>query len=149
MLVSAFRQLKGSDFEAVDVSSLMVDPNSGQVLSDFTLNLVPAASAIDPGGSTSYQLSAAVHGYWNGPLTITASSPSPSVTIGLSGSTVNVPERPLIVTDTHQPARRGWYSIPITATSGVTHSVKALLIGGAVYLPVTWKIDEMMRRMTI
>lgn len=30
MLVSAFRQLKGSDFEAVDVSSLMVSPDSGQ-----------------------------------------------------------------------------------------------------------------------
>jgi hypothetical protein len=144
MLVSAFRQLKGSDFEAVDVSSLMVDPDSGQVLSDFTLNLVPAASAIDPGGSTSYQLSAAVHGYWNSPLTIAASSPSPSVTIGLSGSIVNVPGAiTLIVTDTHPAGSPAvWYSIPITATgSGVTHVLNAgLLIGGArVYLPVTWK----------
>lgn len=31
MLVSAFRTLKGSDFEAVDVSSLMLNSNSGQV----------------------------------------------------------------------------------------------------------------------
>jgi hypothetical protein len=30
MLVSEFRQLEGSDFEAVDVSSLMVDENSGE-----------------------------------------------------------------------------------------------------------------------
>ena len=30
MLVAGFRQLKGSDFEAVDVSSLMVNPDSGQ-----------------------------------------------------------------------------------------------------------------------
>ncbi len=30
MLVSAFKSLHGSDFEAVDVSSLIVDPNSGQ-----------------------------------------------------------------------------------------------------------------------
>lgn len=30
MLNAAFRSLRGSDFEAVDVSSLMVDPNSGQ-----------------------------------------------------------------------------------------------------------------------
>lgn len=30
MLVADFRQLKGSDFEAVDVSSLMVGPNSGK-----------------------------------------------------------------------------------------------------------------------
>ena len=30
VLVDEFRQIKGSDFEAVDVSSLMIDPNSGQ-----------------------------------------------------------------------------------------------------------------------
>ncbi len=29
-LVEAFRQIKGADFEAVDVSGLMLDPNSGQ-----------------------------------------------------------------------------------------------------------------------
>lgn len=31
MLVSEFRRVRGSDFEAVDQSSLMLDPNSGQV----------------------------------------------------------------------------------------------------------------------
>ena len=31
----------GSDFEAVDVSSLMVNPDSGQVLTDFTLDSSP------------------------------------------------------------------------------------------------------------
>jgi len=31
MLVGEFLRVHGSDFEAVDVSSLMVDPNSGQV----------------------------------------------------------------------------------------------------------------------
>jgi hypothetical protein len=148
MLVTAFRSLKGSDFEAVDVSSLMVDPDSGQVLTDFTLSSAPAARPIDPGGSTSYQLSTAIHGYWSGPVTVTVSSPSPSVTIGLSGSIaaafLPVPGSiTLIVSDTHpigSPAI--WYSIPITATgSGVTRVVNAgLLINGKhVYLPVTWK----------
>lgn len=33
MLVSAFRTLKGSDFEAVDVSSMMLNSNSGQIRS--------------------------------------------------------------------------------------------------------------------
>jgi len=134
----------GSDFEAVDVSSLMVDPNSGQVLTDFTLSAAPAARTIEPGGSTSYQLSTAALGYWSGPVTVTASSPSPSVTIGLSGSIVNVPgSLTLIVTDTHpigSPAI--WYSIPITATgSGVAHVVNAgLLVGGVrVYLPLVRK----------
>jgi hypothetical protein len=144
MLVSAFRQLKGSDFEAVDVSSLMVNPDSGQVLSDFSLSAMPPARAIDPGGSTSYQLSTAMHGYWTGPVTLTASSPSPSVVIGLSGSIVNVPGSiTLIVTDTHPSGSPAiWFSIPITATgNGVTHAVKAgLLVGGArVYLPVVRK----------
>jgi hypothetical protein len=134
----------GSDFEAVDVSSLMVNPNSGQVLTDFTLSAAPVARAIDPGGSTSYQLSAAIHGYWTGPVTVTASSPSPSVTIGLSGSIVNVPGSiTLFVTDTHpigSPAI--WYTLPITATgSGVTRVVNAgLLVGGVrVYLPAVLK----------
>jgi len=141
MLVNAFRQLKGSDFEAVDVSSLMVDPDSGQVLSDFTLNAVPSARAIDPGGTTNYQLSLAVHGNWSGTVTATVSSPSPSITVGLSGSSVNVPGVVrLAVTDTHpigSPAI--WYSIPITATgSSVRHVVNVgLLIGGAkTYLPI-------------
>jgi hypothetical protein len=134
----------GSDFEAVDVSSLMVNPNSGQVLTDFTLSAAPVARAIDPGGSPSYQLSAAIHGYWTGPVTVTASSPSPSVTIGLSGSIVNVPGSiTLFVTDTHpigSPAI--WYTVPIAATgSGVTHVINAsLLVGGVrVYLPAVLK----------
>ncbi len=33
-LVSELRQVRGDDFEAVDVSSLMLDPNSGQVRAD-------------------------------------------------------------------------------------------------------------------
>jgi hypothetical protein len=144
MLVTAFRSLKGSDFEAVDVSSLTVNPNSGQVLTDFTLSPSPSARAIDPGGSTSYQLSTAIHGYWNGPVTVTVSSPSPSVMIGLSGSIVPVPGSiALIVTDTHSIVTPAiWYSIPITATgSGVTHVMQAgLLIGGErVYLPLVLK----------
>ena len=133
--------LQGSDFEAVDVSSLMVNPNSGQVLTDFTLSSAPSARAIDPGGSTSYQLSTVIHGYWSGAVTVTVSSPSPSVTIGLSGSIVNVPgSLTLIVTDTHpigSPAI--WYSLPITATgNGVTHVTQVgLLVGGArVHLPL-------------
>lgn len=144
MLVSAFRQLKGSDFEAVDVSSLMVDPDSGQVLSDFTLGAVPSARAIEPGGSTSYQLSAASRGHWAGLVTITASSPSPSVTIELSSSSVNVPgSTTLVVTDTHPSGSPAvWYSIPITAAgNGLTHVVNTgLLIGGErIYLPLTRK----------
>ncbi len=136
--------VSGSDFEAVDVSSLQVNPDSGQVVHDFTLQASPSARSIDPGGSTSFQLQTAVHGYWANALTVMASSPSPSVTIGLSGSIVAVPGSiTLIVTDTHpigSPAI--WYTIPITATgSSVTHyaSVSVLVGGRKVYLPLLWK----------
>ena len=77
-------------------------------------------------------------------MTITASSPSPSVTIGLSSSIVNVPGSiTLIVTDTHPSGSAAiWYSFPITATGGsVTHAVNAgPLIGGErIYLPLALK----------
>ncbi len=134
----------GTDFEAVDTSSLMVDPNSGQVLHDYALGASPTARAIDTGATTSYQFSLAAHGYWIGGVTVTASSPSPSITLGLSGSSVSVPGAiTSFVTDTHpigSPAI--WYSIPITATgNGVTHVTQAgLLIGGTrVYLPAVLK----------
>ncbi len=136
--------VKGSDFEAVDVSSFMVSSDSGQVVHDFTLSAAPSARPIDPGGSTSYQLQTAVRGYWANPVTVTVSSPSPSVTIGLSGSIAAVPGSiTLLVTDTHpigSPAI--WYTIPITATgSSVTRyaSVSVLIGGQRVYLPVVLK----------
>ncbi len=144
MLVSAFRQLKGSDFEAVDVSSLMVDPNAGQVLNDFTLSAAPGARAIDPGATTKYQLALAVRGYWSDMVTVAASSPSPSIAVGLSASIMNVPGAvTLVVTDTHpigSPAI--WYNIPITATGGsLAHyaSVGVLIGGQKVYLPLVEK----------
>jgi hypothetical protein len=97
-------------------------------------HLMLASRAIDRGGLTSFQISAAIHGYWNSPLTITASSPSPSVTIGLSQAIVNVPGAiTLTVTDAHPAGSPAiWYSVPIAATGGgVTHVAHAgLLIGG-------------------
>jgi hypothetical protein len=75
---------------------------------------------------------------------VTVGSPSPSLTIGLSGSITSVPGSiALTVTDTHPVGSPAiWYSIPITATGGgVTHVINAgLLIGGErVYLPVVRK----------
>lgn len=141
MLVSAFGQLEGSDFEAVDVSSLRVDPNSGQVLSDFTLNTVPGVRAIDPGETTNYQLSLAARGNWSGTVTVTASSPSPNIAVRLSEAMVSVPGVvTLAVTDTHPIGSPGtWYTLPITAMgSSVMHVANVgLLIGGTkTYLPI-------------
>jgi hypothetical protein len=136
----------GSDFEAIDESALMVDPNSGQAIQGFNLNVNPIARAIDPGGSTNTRLIFQPSGGFAGSITITASSPSPSVTLQLSAlivtPSVNVT---LTLTDTHpigllQPGV--YYSIPITATgAGITRTASiGLLVGGwRVYLPIILK----------
>jgi hypothetical protein len=144
MLVTAFRSLKGSDFEAVDVSSLMVDPDSGQALSDFALTASPSGRAIEAGGVATYQLRFEKSAAFSGAITVTTGSPSPSLTLKLSTAIVTPPITiTLTITDTHSPgAPPIWYTIPITATStSVTHDTSvSLLIGGVrVYLPVVLK----------
>lgn len=137
--------VKGSDFEAVDVSSLMVDPDSGQAaLSDFTLAASPNGRAIDAGGVASYQLALAKSAAFTGAVAVTTSSPSPSLTLKLSQARVTPPITiTLTVTDTHAPGSPPiWYSIPITATGGsVTRyaSVGVLVNGPRTYLPIVLK----------
>ncbi len=136
----------GDDFEAIDESSLMINPDSGQAIQGFNLSVNPIARSIDPGGSAKYQLAFQASGGFAGSITLTASSPSPSVTLSLSfvviTPSINVT---LTLTDTHpigllQPGV--YYSIPITATgAGITRTASiGLLIGGwKVYLPFILK----------
>ncbi len=136
----------GDDFEAIDESSLMVDPNSGQAIQGFQFNASPSFRSIGPGSSTNYRLSFIPSGGFAGSITLTASSPSSSVTLNLS-SIVITPSinATLTLTDTHpigvlQPGV--YYSVPITATSSsVTRTASiGLLIGGwRVYLPIVLK----------
>jgi hypothetical protein len=51
ILVSELRQVKGSDFEAVDESGLMVDPDSGQSLQSADSGGTQDPGADNPGGS--------------------------------------------------------------------------------------------------
>jgi hypothetical protein len=51
VLVSELRQVKGSDFEALDQSSLMVDPDSGRALQSTNPGSTQDPGADDPGGS--------------------------------------------------------------------------------------------------
>jgi hypothetical protein len=131
----------GSDFEAVDVSSLMANPDSGQAIQGFAMSVAPLSRAIDPGATAAYQLAFTPGAAFTGNVLVTASSPSPSLTLHLSALAFTLPNTiTLMVTDTHpigSPAI--WYSIPITATgSSVTHVVNAgLLIGGTkIDLPI-------------
>jgi predicted outer membrane repeat protein len=101
----------------------------------------PASRAVDPGDVATYQVQHA--GDITYTLSLSASSPSPYLTVSLSPATVAPSEvATLTVTDTHpgptlMPGL--WYAIPITGTgNGQTLTATArLLVGGAqVYLPL-------------
>jgi hypothetical protein len=133
--------VKGTDFEAVDESSLMVQPDSGQALSDFTLTAQPNGRVVDAGSVATYQLRFEKSAAFTGAITITASSPSPSFTLKLSNAIVSPPITiTLTITDSHPIGSPPMaYSIPITATgSSVTRytSVNVLINGLRVYLPI-------------
>jgi hypothetical protein len=146
-LADDFDRITGSDFEAVDVSSLSVDPDSGQVVSqdDFALSLSPTSRVIDAGETTTYQLTLTVSGNFSAPVTLAVNSPAPEVLVDLTPSTLpSAGQATLTVTDTHSgPLQPGlFYRIPITGTGGeLTHVVEAgLLVGGErIYLPLIRK----------
>jgi hypothetical protein len=146
MLVSAFRSLKGSDLEAVDESSRMVNPNSGQAAlpDSFALSVAPASRAIAPGGVSTHTLAAQPLGGTAGIVTFTTSSPSAALKVSLSPTMAALPaQATLVLTDTHAGTTLlpgAWYIVPITATTGVytqAASVRLLVGGARVYLPLT------------
>jgi hypothetical protein len=145
MLVTAFRSLKGSDFEAVDESSLMVHRDSGQAAApnSFALSVAPAWRAIAPGSASTHAVSAQPLGGATGVVTFTTSSPSGALQVSLSPPTAALPaQATLVLTDTHigptlMPGV--WYNVPVTATTGVyTQVVNVGLLagGGRVYAPL-------------
>lgn len=109
------------------------------------LTVVPPSRAIDPGGVATYTISVGSGDGFSGAISLVAASPSPSLTLHLAPTDVTPPgQATLTVTDTHPgpvllPGL--WYSIPITATDGVTQALSVrLLVGGArLYLPVVLK----------
>jgi hypothetical protein len=144
-LADDFARVSGSDFEAVDVSGLMVNVNSGQVIHSFTLGANPSARAIAPGGVAAYRLDLAAFGFFTDTVIVTAANPSPSLTLGLAPTLISLPGAvTLTMTDTHiGPLAPGlWYSVPVTASGGsvVKTATLGLLVGGTrTYLPVILK----------
>jgi hypothetical protein len=135
----------GSDFEAVDVSSLMVNPNSGQV-KGFSLSATPSFRHIDAGSSATYQLDLTAAGSFTSTVTLTA-APSPAgPLVNLSPGSLTPPGSvSLTLTDTHppgQPVPGYWYNVLISATDGgfTQTTTVNLLVGGTVtYLPTILK----------
>ncbi len=135
----------GSDFEAVDVSSLIVSSNSGQV-QGFSLGAAPSFRSIQPGGSATYLLNLTVAGNFTSTVSLTTGSPPPNLQVSLSPGSLTPPgPATLTLTDTHviSPLIPGvWHNLLVTATGGgfTRTATVSLLVGGArAYLPVILK----------
>jgi hypothetical protein len=135
----------GSDFEAVNVSSLMVNPDSGQV-QGFTLSATPSSRAIEAGSSTTYLLNLTVVGDFTATVSLTTGSPPPNLQVSLSPNSLTPPGPvTLILTDTHPsgPLIPGvWHNLLVTAAGGgfTRTAAVGLLVGGTrTYLPVILK----------
>jgi hypothetical protein len=144
-----FNRVAGSDFEAVDVSSLMIDPDSGQALQatgDFTLDVTPAAQAIMPGGLATYLITVSASGNFSATVTLTATSPTADLTLDPTPTALTPPGEATL-TVTHVSTNGTFlpgivYTLPITATGGDlsrTTTVTLLVGGGRIYLPVIVK----------
>lgn len=142
-LAADFNRIHGSDFEAVDVSSLQVDADSGQVVG-FGLAVIPAGQAIDPGASASFTVSISYNGNFNQPVTLTATV-NPPLSLQLQpGSVITSGSVIATLTDIHSaPLLPGvWHTLWLTATGGgLTQTTQAwLLVGGSrLYLPLILK----------
>jgi hypothetical protein len=111
----------------------------------FQLSASPQSQAIEVGDSAVYVLNLQSLGGFTETVTLSASPPSPSLTLSLHPDSLIPPgQATLTVTDTHTiPLPSAiWYSIPITGTAGelVEQVTVDLLVGGTrVYLPVVSK----------
>lgn len=135
----------GSDFEAVNVSSLMVNQDSGQVRG-FTLSVTPSFQTIEAGSSATYLLNLTAAGDFTSTVSLTTGSPPPNLQASLSPGSLTPPGlATLILTDTHPtgPLIPGvWHNLPVTAAGGdITRTAAVgLLVGGTrTYLPVILK----------
>ncbi len=107
------------------------------------LTATPRSRAIDLGGVATYTIH--VGAIFTSTVTLVIDSPPPSLTWQLAPTQVYPPGQvTLVVTDSHPgpvllPGL--WYSIPITATDGITRTTSVrLLVGGTrLYLPVILK----------
>lgn len=135
----------GSDFEAINVASLMVNPNSGQV-QGFALKAAPPSQAIEAGSSATYLLTLTVGGNFTSTVTLSAANSLPNLQLSLAPSSLIPPgQATLILTDTHPPGPLlpGLsHTLFVTATGGDITRITTvnLLVGGTrAYLPVILK----------
>jgi hypothetical protein len=112
----------------------------------FTLDTMPSARAIMPGGVATYTIGVQPVGGFSSTVTLIAASPSPSLTLQLAATSLSPSAHTVLtVADGHSGTSLLpglWYTMPITATDGgITQSTSVgLLVGGArLWLPVMLK----------
>jgi parallel beta-helix repeat protein len=111
----------------------------------FALAVSPPGQRVDPGGVAIYAIEVQPAGGFSEMVTVTAASPSPSLTLDLAPSIVAPPgQATLTITDSHSGTLLPglWYAVPITGTGGraMQTTVAGLLVGGTqVHLPLTLK----------
>ncbi len=121
------------------------DIGAYEVGSSIYLTAISPSRAIDPGDVVTYTISVGASSGFTDTVSLVASSPSPSLTLQLVPTSVIPPgQATLTITDSHTgPALLPglWYTVPITATDGVTQTTSvSLLVGGArLYLPLILK----------
>ncbi len=137
-LLGELKSVPGSAFEAVDVSSLMVDVDSAAVVG-FSLWIEPPTRAIMPGEQTSFTVQS--DGIFSGNITLTITA-TPTMSHSLQPASIAVPATAtLTLTDTHSGAVIPGivHTITITATGGGytrTATAQVLVGGWRVYLPL-------------
>ncbi|GAB4462389.1 MAG: hypothetical protein Fur0044_53870 [Anaerolineae bacterium] len=136
----------GSDFEAVDVSSIMVTSDSGQV-QGFSLSATPSFQAIDASESATYQLNLTkIASNFTSSVTLTPNSSPPNLQVSLLPGSLTPPgPATFILTDTHPSGSLVpgvWHNLLVTATGGgfTRTATVSLLVGGTrTYLPIIQK----------
>jgi hypothetical protein len=139
-----FRRVDGSDFEAVNVSSLQISADSGMA-KGFNFGVTPATQAIKAGGSASYRIVVAISDGFTGTVHLSSANNTPGLVQNLSPTDLTASGvATLTLTDTHPsgPLPGLWHTRLIIASDGVrtrSSSFKLLVGGARTYLPVVVK----------
>jgi hypothetical protein len=101
-------------------------------ISDFTLNVSSSTQEIDPGGTADYTVQIGAIGTYTSTVTLVTSSPSPTLTLDLTPTTIITTPDTALLTVSYPSSNvlwpGLWYTIPITGTGDrSTKSVNASL----------------------
>lgn len=140
-MLGEMKNVPSAAFEAVDVSSLIVDIDSAAV-KGFSLRVEPSVRAINPGWHTTFNVQSA--GIFSGNLTVTLAI-TPAMNHLIQPENIAVPgTATLILTDTHSGTLHPGiiHVLTITASGGgdVQTATARILVGGwRLYLPLIFK----------